>query len=44
VTETLEELGWENVPGLPAVDVAKAYVESVESIRSGEVLDARAFA
>ena len=44
VTETLKELGWDSVPGLPAADVAKAYVESVESTRSGEVLDARAFA
>jgi NAD(P)-dependent dehydrogenase (short-subunit alcohol dehydrogenase family) len=44
VTETLEELGWDTAPGLPAADVAKAYVESVESTRSGEVLDARAFA
>ena len=44
VTETLKELGWEDVPGLPAADVAKAYVESVESNRNGEVLDARAFA
>jgi NAD(P)-dependent dehydrogenase (short-subunit alcohol dehydrogenase family) len=44
VTETLEELGWDTAPGLSAADVAKAYVESVESIRSGEVLDARAFA
>jgi len=44
VTETLKELGWDTAPGLPAADVAKAYVESVESTRNGEVLDARAFA
>jgi NAD(P)-dependent dehydrogenase (short-subunit alcohol dehydrogenase family) len=44
VTETLAELKWDDVPGLPAVDVAKAYVESVEGTRNGEVLDARAFA
>jgi NAD(P)-dependent dehydrogenase (short-subunit alcohol dehydrogenase family) len=44
VTETLVELGWDTSPGLPAVVVAKAYVESVESARTGEVLDARDFA
>jgi NAD(P)-dependent dehydrogenase (short-subunit alcohol dehydrogenase family) len=44
VTETLVELGWDTAPGLPAAVVARAYVESVESRRTGEVLDARAFA
>jgi NAD(P)-dependent dehydrogenase (short-subunit alcohol dehydrogenase family) len=44
VTETLVELGWDTAPGLPAAVVAKAYVESVESTRTGEVLDSRDFA
>jgi NAD(P)-dependent dehydrogenase (short-subunit alcohol dehydrogenase family) len=43
VRETLEELGMDSVPGLPAAQVAHAYVESVEGKRTGEVLDARAF-
>lgn len=47
VTETLVEMGSaRNVPGggLPAKDVARAYVESVEGSRNGETLDARDFA
>ena len=47
VTETLVAMGSaRNVPGggLPARDVARAYVESVEGNRNGEVLDARDFA
>ncbi|MEA2604811.1 MAG: hypothetical protein QOF89_5803 [Acidobacteriota bacterium] len=44
VTETLEELGWDTSPGLPATRVAPAYVECVEGSRNGETLDAREFA
>lgn len=43
VTETLEALGWDTSPGMPAADVARAYVECVEGSRNGEVLDARHF-
>ncbi|HEV2854918.1 MAG TPA: short chain dehydrogenase [Thermoanaerobaculia bacterium] len=46
VTETLVAMGSaRNVPGggLPAKDVARAYVESVEGKRNGETLDARDF-
>ncbi len=32
------------VPGMPAAQVARAYVESVEGKRNGQVLDARKFA
>lgn len=47
VTETLVAMGSaRNVPGggLPAKDVARAYVEAVEGKRNGETLDARDFA
>lgn len=44
VAETLEELGRDPAPGMPAADVAAAYVASVEGDRSGDVLDARDFA
>jgi NAD(P)-dependent dehydrogenase (short-subunit alcohol dehydrogenase family) len=47
VTETLVAMGSaRNVPGggLPARDVARAYIESVEGSRNSEVLDARNFA
>jgi NAD(P)-dependent dehydrogenase (short-subunit alcohol dehydrogenase family) len=47
LTETLEAMGKAREGasgGLPAAVVARAYVESVESARNGEVLDARAFA
>ena len=44
VNETLEAYGMKGIAGLPAAAVAPAYVESVESKRKGEVLDARKFA
>jgi NAD(P)-dependent dehydrogenase (short-subunit alcohol dehydrogenase family) len=44
VEETLQALGMQGVPGMPAERVAAAYVESVEGKRNGEVIDARAFA
>lgn len=44
VAETLEQMGRDPSEGMPAAEVARAYVESVEGNRSGEVLDARDFA
>jgi NAD(P)-dependent dehydrogenase (short-subunit alcohol dehydrogenase family) len=43
VSETLEAMGQDASTGIPAAKVAEAYVESVESQRTGEVLDARLF-
>jgi NAD(P)-dependent dehydrogenase (short-subunit alcohol dehydrogenase family) len=43
VKETLEELGWDTQGGMPAVDVARAYVASIEGKQTGQVLDARRF-
>ena len=43
VSETLEEMGQDGSQGMPAAEVAAAYVESVEGRRTGETLDARAF-
>ena len=43
VSETLEAMGKDASTGMPAARVAAAYVESVESQRTGEVLDARSF-
>lgn len=44
VAETLEELGRDPAAGMPADEVARAYLESVEGERNGEVFDARDFA
>ena len=38
VRETLEAMGRDPLPGMPAAKVAQAYRESVEGSRSGEVL------
>jgi NAD(P)-dependent dehydrogenase (short-subunit alcohol dehydrogenase family) len=38
VRETLEKMGRDPAPGMPAAGVAQAYRESVEGSRSGEVL------
>lgn len=43
VRETLLAMGQDSTNGMPAVQVATAYVESVESRRHGEVIDARRF-
>ena len=43
VKETLQTMGMDSSTGMPAQQVALAYVESVEGKRSGEVLDTRAF-
>lgn len=44
VSETLVAMGRDGSGGLPAATVARAYVESVEGTRNGEILDARSFA
>jgi NAD(P)-dependent dehydrogenase (short-subunit alcohol dehydrogenase family) len=43
VSETLEEMGQDGSKGMPAAEVAAAYVESVEGRRTGETLDALDF-
>lgn len=43
VRETLQKMGKDPTPGMPAARVAQAYVESVEGMRNGEVIDARDF-
>ena len=43
VTETMEKMGMDTAGGMSAEDTARAYVESVESSRNGEVLDVRDF-
>jgi NAD(P)-dependent dehydrogenase (short-subunit alcohol dehydrogenase family) len=44
VSETLVAMGRDGDAGMPAAQVARAYVESVEGSENGEVLDARAYA
>lgn len=44
VRATLIALGMDPSGGIPAEQVARAYVESVESRRNGEILEASAFA
>lgn len=43
VSETLVAMGRDGSGGLPAATVARAYVESVEGNRNGEILDVRGF-
>jgi NAD(P)-dependent dehydrogenase (short-subunit alcohol dehydrogenase family) len=43
VSETLVAMGRDGSGGLPASTVARAYVESVEGTRNGEILDVRDF-
>jgi NAD(P)-dependent dehydrogenase (short-subunit alcohol dehydrogenase family) len=44
VRETLVTMGKDPLPGLPAADVAKAYVEAVENAKlTGQVLEASSF-
>jgi NAD(P)-dependent dehydrogenase (short-subunit alcohol dehydrogenase family) len=43
VSETLVAMGRDGSGGLPAATVARAYVESVEGTRTGEILDVRSF-
>ncbi len=44
VAETLEAMGRDPSGGLPAAKVALSYREAVQGSRTGEILDARAFA
>lgn len=44
VKETLQALGMDPSGGMPAADVARAYVHSLEGQGNGEIIDARAFA
>jgi NAD(P)-dependent dehydrogenase (short-subunit alcohol dehydrogenase family) len=44
VKETMEAMGMDSSSGMPAEKVARAYKESVEGDRNGEVLDVRDFA
>jgi NAD(P)-dependent dehydrogenase (short-subunit alcohol dehydrogenase family) len=44
VKETMEAMGMDSSPGLPAAIVARAYLDSVEGKKNGAVIDARAFA
>ena len=43
VKETMEAMGMDSSEGMSAVQTALAYKESVEGLRSGEVLDVRHF-
>jgi NAD(P)-dependent dehydrogenase (short-subunit alcohol dehydrogenase family) len=44
VSETLQAMGQDPSGGMPAADVARAYVASVTGTMTGQVLDARSFA
>ena len=44
VKETMVKFGMDPTPGLSSADVAKAYVETVEGSRQGEILLATQFA
>lgn len=44
VRETLAVMGKDNSAGMPAVEVGRAFVESVEGLRNGEIIDLRGFA
>jgi NAD(P)-dependent dehydrogenase (short-subunit alcohol dehydrogenase family) len=44
VSETLEAMGQDPAGGLPAADVARAYVASLEGEQTGAVIDARDYA
>jgi NAD(P)-dependent dehydrogenase (short-subunit alcohol dehydrogenase family) len=43
VKETMDAMGMDSSSGMPAEETARAYVESIESRRNGEVLDVRDF-
>jgi NAD(P)-dependent dehydrogenase (short-subunit alcohol dehydrogenase family) len=44
VKETMEAMGMDSTSGMPAENVARVYVESIEGNRNGEILDGRKFA
>ena len=41
VKETMEKMGMDTAGGMSAEDTARAYVESIEGSRNGEILDVR---
>ena len=43
VTETLQAMGMDPSGGMPAAEVARAYVDAVRGTHSGQVLDARKY-
>jgi NAD(P)-dependent dehydrogenase (short-subunit alcohol dehydrogenase family) len=43
VSETLQAMGMDPSGGMPAADVAKAYVDAVRGIHNGQTLDARRY-
>ena len=43
VTETLQAMGMDPRGGMPAADVAQAYVDAVRGTHNGQVLDARRY-
>jgi NAD(P)-dependent dehydrogenase (short-subunit alcohol dehydrogenase family) len=43
VSETLQAMGMDPAGGMPAADVARAYVEAVRGTHNGQVLDARKY-
>lgn len=44
VTETLQAMGMDPSGGMPAAEVARAYVDAVAGAHNGQVLDARKYA
>jgi NAD(P)-dependent dehydrogenase (short-subunit alcohol dehydrogenase family) len=44
VSETLQAMGQDPSSGMPAADVARAYVDAVTGAHNGKVLDARTYA
>jgi NAD(P)-dependent dehydrogenase (short-subunit alcohol dehydrogenase family) len=44
VTETLQAMGMDTSHGMPAADVARAYVDALGGAHNGQVLDARTYA
>jgi NAD(P)-dependent dehydrogenase (short-subunit alcohol dehydrogenase family) len=44
VTETLQAMGMDTSIGMPAAQVARAYVDAVKGSQTGQVLDARKYA
>lgn len=43
VTETLQAMGMDTSIGMPAVEVARAYVDAVRGTHQGQVIDARKY-
>jgi NAD(P)-dependent dehydrogenase (short-subunit alcohol dehydrogenase family) len=43
VKETMEAMGMDSSPGIPAAQVAKVYVESLKDTHKGDILDVRKY-